>query len=246
MDLPRTFTIREASHRILNPLTEAKLATLGEAIRLRPGLTMVDLGSGKGEMLCTWARDHGISGIGVDISSAFTADARARAVELGVADRVEFRHGDARRFAADEQYDVGACIGATDGVPETITRLGRGLRPGGMLLIGEPYWRMDPPDEQTVAGCLAGTRDRFRVLPALIEQFHTLGWDLVEMVLADEDGWDRYRAAQWLNIRTWLDAHPTDPLTAELRAELTGDPVRYARYERPYLGWGIFALVRSV
>jgi hypothetical protein len=114
-----------------------------------------------------------------------------------------------------------------------------------MLLIGEPYWRRDPPDEQTVAGCLAGTRDRFRELPELIEQFHTLGWDLVEMVLADGDGWDRYRAAQWLSIRTWLDANPTDPLASELRAELRADPVRYARYERPYLGWGVFALTRA-
>jgi SAM-dependent methyltransferase len=248
VDLPRSFTIREASHRILNPLTAGKLATLGSALRLRPGQTMVDLGSGKGEMLCTWARDHGISGVGIDLSSVFTAAAQARAEELGVSDRVEFRHGDAHRFVPDvlaERYDIGACIGATDGVAETIERLDRGLRPGGMLLIGEPYWHRDPPDEQTVAGCFAGTRDRFRLLPELIEQFRTLGWDLVEMVLADGDGWDRYRAAQWLNIRTWLDANPADPLAAELRAELHNDPVRYARYERPYLGWGIFALKRS-
>ncbi|MGH3163988.1 MAG: hypothetical protein ACRDOC_19070 [Streptosporangiaceae bacterium] len=31
VDLPRAFTIREASHRIHNPLTSGKLATLGLA-----------------------------------------------------------------------------------------------------------------------------------------------------------------------------------------------------------------------
>ena len=32
VDLPRAFTIREASHRIHNPLTSEKLATLGRAL----------------------------------------------------------------------------------------------------------------------------------------------------------------------------------------------------------------------
>jgi hypothetical protein len=32
------------------------------------------------------------------------------------------------------------------------------------------------------------------------------------MVLADQDSWDRYEAAQWLIIRRWLDANPDDEL----------------------------------
>ncbi|MCY9555847.1 class I SAM-dependent methyltransferase, partial [Paenibacillus apiarius] len=82
-DLPRQFTIREGELRILNPFDDVKLATLGRAIRLRPGDELLDLCSGKGELLCTWARDHGITGTGVDISTAVTAAARQRAAELG-------------------------------------------------------------------------------------------------------------------------------------------------------------------
>ena len=65
MDLPRPFTIREASHRIHNPLTSEKLATLGRAVSPAAGTVMLDLACGSGEMLCTWARDHGVSGTGV-------------------------------------------------------------------------------------------------------------------------------------------------------------------------------------
>jgi hypothetical protein len=61
------------------------------------------------------------------------------------------------------------------------------------------------------------------------------------MVLASQDSWDRYVAAQWLNIRRWLDGHPGDELAAQLR-ELTISPARYVRYEREALGWGVFAL----
>jgi ubiquinone/menaquinone biosynthesis C-methylase UbiE len=57
VDLHRSFTIRESSHRIHNPFTPAKLADLGQALSLPPGTLMLDLACGTGEMLCTWARD---------------------------------------------------------------------------------------------------------------------------------------------------------------------------------------------
>ncbi|MEV5550602.1 class I SAM-dependent methyltransferase [Streptomyces sp. NPDC052309] len=246
MDLPRIFTIRESSHRIHNPLTPAKLAALGQALHLAPGTRALDLASGSGEMLCTWARDHGISGTGVDISTVFTSQARARATELGVDGQVDFLHADASGYVADDPVDLVACVGATwigDGVAGTAQLLRRSLRPGGLMLIGEPYWRRTPPDQEAVEACHATGESDFKLLPELIEQFGDLGYDVVEMMLADQDSWDRYRAAQWLNLRRWLDRNPDDELAAEVRAELTTEPARYARYGREYLGWGVFALM---
>ncbi|WP_426514043.1 SAM-dependent methyltransferase [Dactylosporangium sp. McL0621] len=246
MDLPRIFVIRERDHRIHNPFTEQKLALLGDVIRLRPGQTVLDLACGSGEMLCTWSRDHGISGTGVDISTYFLGTARARAAELGVADRVAFVHDDAAGFVAPAPVDVAACIGATwigDGVPGTLALLEQSLVPGGLLLVGEPYWRIDP-DQAAVEGCGFTSRDEFDDLPGLVESFGRLGWDVVEMVLADGDSWDRYAAAQWFSLRAWLDANPDDELAGEVRAELDTAPALYVRYRRRYLGWGVFVLKR--
>ena len=61
------------------------------------------------------------------------------------------------------------------------------LAPGGMMLIGEPYWRREPPDQATVEGCHATSRDEWLPLPELIESFGGFGCDVVEMVLADSD-----------------------------------------------------------
>ena len=66
MDIPRQHPIRESSHRIINPFDDRKLALLGEVIGLQEGQTILDLACGKAELLCTWARDHGTSGTGVD------------------------------------------------------------------------------------------------------------------------------------------------------------------------------------
>ena len=246
MDLPLIFTLRESSHRIHNPFTAAKLATLGSALGIPPGANVLDLACGTGELLCTWARDHGITGTGVDLSPFFLAGAAARADELGVTDQLTFVHADAAGYVAEQPVDLAACIGATwigDGVAGTIDLLRRSLRPDGMLLIGEPYWRRDPPDQTTVDGCSIGDRDQFRLLPELLAQFGELGCDVVEMILADQDSWDRYAAAQWLNIRRWLDENPDDELFEEMRAELTEAPAKYARYRREYLGWGVFVLM---
>lgn len=246
VDIPQIFTVSESAHRIHNPLTAEQLATLGTALRMAPGTRVLDLASGSGEMLCTWARDHDIRGTGIDLSPLFTEQAQQRARELGVADKVTFHHADAAGYIAEEKVEVAACVGATwigGGVEGTLALLSQSLRPGGLLLIGEPYWRHLPPSDAVAQGCRASSLADFLALPDLIASFGRLNYDVVEMVLASPESWDRYEATKWLTMRRWLDAHPTDTFAPEVRAELTSSPERYTRYGRDYLGWGVFVLM---
>ncbi len=215
-------------------------------MRLETGARVLDLGSGSGEMLCTWARDYGVTGVGVDMSQLFTEQAVRRAAELGVATQVKFVHDDAAGYVSAEKVYVAACLGATwigGGVAGTIELLARSLSPGGMILIGEPFWRKVPPTEEVAKACHANSISDFLMLPELLASFNQLGYDVVEMVLADQDSWDRYEAAKWLTMRRWLNANPADEFAKEARAKLTSEPERYATYTREYLGWGVFALM---
>ena len=72
------------------------------------------------------------------------------------------------------------------------------LAPGGLLLIGEPFWREEPPGEAHAALDLGA--DAFTSLPGTLERFEAAGLELLEMVLADGNSWDRYVAAQWWTV----------------------------------------------
>lgn len=242
----RFHEISELNHRILNPLSEQQLMLLGELCRLQPGQRQLDLCCGKGEMLSRWAAGFGLIGTGVDISPIFLAAARQRAVELAVADRLTFVEADAARYpVAPEAFDLVSCIGATwigQGLHGTLEIMRPGLASrDSLLLVGEPFWMDDPPAEACAA--IAGSdRELFATLPGTLDRFEAAGLELIEMVLADNYGWERYSAAQWWTVSDWLRQHPDSPEAAEIRREYEQSRREYLTYGRRYLGWGVFVL----
>jgi SAM-dependent methyltransferase len=234
----------ESAHRILNPFTDDKLALLGEICRLEPGLRQLDLACGKGEMLCTWAARYGTHGVGVDLSEVFLTAAHARADELTVAGQVEFVHGEAQAYQAlPQEFDIVSCIGATwigSGLVGTLELMKPALKPGGLLLVGEPYW-IDPPPPEAVKALGVGA-DEFSSLAGTLDRFDGAGVDLVEMVLADQDNWDRYVAMQWRTADDWLREHPDKPDAEDYADKVAAGRRSYLEYGRRYMGWGVFVL----
>lgn len=240
------FSIRESRHRVHNPITESQLADFGSSLDISAGTLILDLACGSGEMLSTWARDFGATGLGVDINHDFIVSAEARALELGVSDAVQFVEADASGYVTDERVDVAACVGATwigGGVSGTLDLLSQSLRTGGLLLIGEPYWRVVPATPEAVAGCGVSSAEDYLTLPGLLASFSDQGFDVVEMVTATQESWDSYQVPQWFNLRRWADTHPDHELHDEVRLILANEPQQYATFTRTYFGWGTFALM---
>ncbi|VFS65650.1 bifunctional 3-demethylubiquinone-9 3-methyltransferase/ 2-octaprenyl-6-hydroxy phenol methylase [Raoultella planticola] len=246
MDIPRIFTISESEHRIHNPFTPEKYATLGRVLRMKPDTHILDLGSGSGEMLCTWARDHGITGTGIDMSPLFTAQARRRAEELGVSSKVHFIHNDAAGYVAEEKYDVAACVGATwiaGGFAGTVGLLAQSLKPGGFMLIGEPYWRQLPATEEIAQACGVSSVADFLPFPTLSPVSTNSAmtwwkwcWRTRKAGIATKPRSGSLCAAGWRK-------NPDDDFAPEVRTELTIAPKRHVTWTREYFGWGVFALI---
>jgi SAM-dependent methyltransferase len=240
----RFHEIAESRHRILDPLSPEKLRLIGRICTAAGPTRILDLCCGKAEMLCTWAAEHDVSGIGVDISEVFLAAAHQRAAELGVDDRVTLVHADAATYVTEvaEQFDVVSCIGATwigNGLIGTLELMRPRMKPDGLIAVGEPYL-IDPlPAGMLVHGIgneewvsLAGTHQRCE----------EAGFDMVEMVLSNADDWDRYAAAQWSTVDEWLRQHPDDPEADALDEWIRTAQRSYLNVDRRYLGWGVFVL----
>lgn len=240
----RFHEIAEGNHRILNPFTHEKLMLLGEICRLQPDMRQLDLACGKAEMLCQWSNRWKIQGIGVDISKVFLSAAQERARELDVESQISLVEADVGKYLAQAaSFDIVSCIGATwigNGIEGTIKLMLPALKEGGLMLVGEPYWMDTPPDEAYLSSgipaeefaSLIGTQDRIR----------NAGMKVVEMVLADQDSWDRYVAGQWWTIYEWLRANPDDPDFEEVKNINEISRRDYLEYGRRYLGWGVFVL----
>ena len=240
----RFHEIAESYHRILNPFSEDQLMLLGDICRLQTGMRQLDLACGKAEMLCRWAEAYGISGVGVDISKVFLTAARLRAEELNVADQLTFVEGDAGKYPqATEAFDVVSCIGATwigDGLLGTLALMKPALKPGGLLVVGEPYW-IEPPPPPAYAAMGVG-KDEFVSLEGTLDRIESADLELVEMVLANHAGWDRYEAPKWMAIDEFLRTNPNDPDAQALREWTQESRRAYLKYGRRYFGWGVFVL----
>ena len=244
----RFHEINEEGIRILNPFTSAKLERLGELVQPTAATTLLDLCCGEGEMLCQWAGKYGLRGTGIDLSHVFSANARKRAAELNVSERVTILQGDAAKFRdqlPDQQFDMVCCIGATwigDGLVGTLELMRPALKEslGSLILVGEPFWHT-PPTEAMLE-TVGFSPEMYLTLPATLQRIRDAGYTLLGMVLADPDSWDRYHSDGWMRGFRWLEANPNDPDAAEFRAWLEANQTRYMQLERDAIGWGVFVL----
>ncbi len=240
----RFHEIAEGDHVVLNPFSSSKIDLLGTICRPRPGQRHLDLACGKGELLCRWARDHETMGVGIDISPVFVAAARRRVAELGLGDVVEIVEAEAASHdPGPDPFDFVSCLGATwigGGLTGSLDLMRPRLVDDGTLLVGEPYWIDPPPPE--ARDQLGAPGHVFTDLVSTLDRFEASGFELVEMVLADPDDWDRYVASQWLTVADWLRDNPDDPEASALKEWSDQARRSHLVYGRRYLGWGVFVL----
>ena len=122
----------------LEEAQEAKLELVCKKLALRDGERVLDVGCGWGSFVIHAAARHGVNAVGITLSEHQAQLARERALEAGVADRVQFRVADYREVS-DGPFDAIASIGMVEHVGEEqidvyAKRLWSLLGPGGRLL----------------------------------------------------------------------------------------------------------------
>jgi arsenite methyltransferase len=140
-----------------NPISKAEL---------KPGETVLDLGSGAGFDAFLAAEPVGESGkvIGVDMTPEMIEKARVNAEKLNVSN-VEFRHGQIERLPVEDQsVDVvisNCVINLSSDKSAVFKEIHRTLRPGGRIIISDILRSGEMPEENrsnpaAYTGCVSG------------------------------------------------------------------------------------------
>ena len=133
-----TCAVYPSAEASLETAQEAKHELVAQKLALEPGMRLLDVGCGWGQMSMHAAEHHGVRALGVTLSRDQASWAQKEVARRGLADLVEIRHGDYRDVAEDG-FDAVASIGLTEHIgrgqlPHYFRFLHSRLRPGGRLL----------------------------------------------------------------------------------------------------------------
>jgi SAM-dependent methyltransferase len=237
--IPRYFVVAESSHELQNPTSREKIVDVGARIGLGPESRVLDIASGRGGPALFLASEFGCTIDGIEISPDFHAVAVARIAAAGLSERVSFRVGDgSKEELPAETYDAALCLGASfvwGTLAGTLDALEPTVRPGGHVVVGEPYWRSLPLPDNYEERALP-----FTTLEGTVDVFESGGLVVTAMVVSSEDDWDRYETRHWDAVEKWVADNPDDPDAGDIRARHERAKRNYLRHGREYLGWAVF------
>ena len=235
--MPWFYDVAESDHELQNPTSPAKIQLLGERLRLDPESRVLDLACGKAGPALLLAGAFGCRVLGVERAPEFAAIARERVQAAGLADRIEIVEGDAAAFPLEPAaWDAALCLGASfvwHGLEGTLAALVPAVRPGGHVVVGEPFWHAWPLPEGV-------DDDGYVPLRETVARVEAAGLALVTLIASSEDDWDTYESLHWRALEEWLAEHPRDPDSVAIRERLEAQREAYLRHERALFGWAIF------
>jgi SAM-dependent methyltransferase len=246
VDTWKFYDITHRDHVLCNPLSEPKLDEMIRLLDLPRGARVLDIACGKGELLIRLAEQHATRGVGVDISAYCIADVRATAAARAPGAEIELLTMDAVDYhGAPASFDLACCVGASwtfGGHEATLRALAALVRPGGQVLVGEPFWRLEPEPEYIEWSRLR--RDEFGTHAGNVQAGVSMGLVPLYALASDENDFDRYESLQWRAAERYAREHPADPDVPELLARVTRGRHEYLTWGRATLGWSLYLFRR--
>lgn len=248
MDRDRYSFIAHAERAYCNPISTAKAERLIDLLALPAGARVIDIGCGKCELLIRLVERYDVRAVGVDRSARFTDEGRKRAQERISADCLTVHTTDAEPFLKEHAgrapgtgFAFAACVGSTHalgGLVPTLGTLAELVEPGGLVLVGEGYWKQPPTREYLEA--LGATESDYQTHAGNIQLCVDAGLVPIHACTASEDDWDEYEWAYLRGIEEHVRAHPEDAEGSAMLGRARGWRDVVAKWGRDTLGFGLY------
>jgi SAM-dependent methyltransferase len=248
MDRWKYYDITHRDHVLCNPTSLEKLDEVIGLLDLPHGPRLLDIASGKGEFLVRVAERFGgpagqqVRAVGIDLSPYCVADLRATAGRRIPAAELQVLEMDGADYhPAAGTFDLASCLGASwtyGGLRPTLRYLAGAARPGGRVVVGEPFWKREPSPEYLDVSGLG--RDQVAGHLQNVEAGEAEGLVPWLALVSSGDEWDRYEALQWRAAARYAADHPDDPDLPEVVARVEKARRAYLRWGRETLGWALY------
>lgn len=246
MDRLRFSAIAHRRLALCSPFSSATIDRVIEALELAPGARVLDLGCGKAELLVRIVERWGATGVGVDLSPHFLAEARDKVAARLPCGGVTLIEADVAAFTAEPgSFDLAINVGATwlqGGYRGTLRALSGLVRPGGLLLVGDGYWRREPDPEQLAA--FGATRDEHASHEGNVAAGVAEGSRLLYTAASSEADWDHYEGMYWGQVERYALERPDDPEIEEMLARARMMRDSYFAWRRDVMGFAVYLFQR--
>ncbi len=147
---PQEYARLARQAEIMKPMTRRLFVDAG----VQPGMRVVDLGSGAGDVCMLLAEMVGPGGtvIGIEHDTQAVIHAREKAAAAGVAN-IAFEDCDFAEYVSDEPLDaiVGRFVLMYQADPAAaLAKIAKQLRPGGIVAFIEPWFQVPPGPDSTI------------------------------------------------------------------------------------------------
>jgi SAM-dependent methyltransferase len=186
-------------------------------------------------------------GVGIDPDGAALAQCRVRSVGRVPAEHLELHQMEVSAFTwPSRSIDAAICIGASHafgGYLPMLQELSRRVRAGGLIVVGDLYWRKEPePDYKQVLGegmpsfstdhaALARSGDSLQLVP-------------IYSARSNEDEWDHFEGCFALNgyVRALSNPDKAERENAIAKSRCWHDA--YLRWGHAAMGFGYFVFLK--
>lgn len=241
MDRDRFSAIAHRTHTFCSPLSDAAFERLLAQIELRRDARIGDFGCGNGHMLMRACMKFRCAGVGFERNSHFVKQAREAIEEHAPAGRIEIVEGDATTMERD-LFDLVMCSGARPfggAAGENLEGLKERVRPGGLVLLGDGFWRTKP--SAAFLEALGGAKESDMTSHAgNVAMGEALGFVPLWATTASDAEWDDYEWRYGRSIEDFVAENPADPDAAEMLRRIRDWRTTYLTMGRDMLGFGLY------
>lgn len=234
MDFKTVINNIESSHHLISMTPLEEIVEIGYTSGMNSNTSVLDLCCGYGEMLKIWHEAFGIKGTGVDISGEFINQGKKRLEAAGIKD-ITLICANVLNWVTNEKYDF-VCLSGEEfgGIESTVHLLEKYVKPGGKLVVGTRFSRVDDPPAELIE-----FEGETLPLKDIYDIFYANGYFITSMATDTQTEWERY--IMW-SARRNLAAFKNSPDNPEHFAWCKKWYETYFGFRRDYEGYGTFVI----